>query len=189
MAKFSLEELDEWADYAETGTAAASLGLTGATLVAPNPVTGALALGTNIASAGIDLYQGIRSAVRGEWGNTAKNAGELILSLVGAKAINNGNKLMKADKALAATNAPREYVTKTIGRGRGRRKINVTKENNDAMNSYLTGYAATNGIDLFNIGYAINGPKSNSLKYIAPQDNINVKQPIVKPIIVKNKKK
>lgn len=210
MPNFTLEDLDRYVNYAETGTAAASLGLTAATLVAPNPYTATLAVGTNIASAGIDLYQGIRSAVRGEWGNTAKNAGELILSLIGAKSIGSANKLMKMDKALTAANAPRQYVTKTIGRGSGRHTIRQPLERSMANERHGLGFALSIGSNASsfagdvesntkqqqqrnkhfdNTNNSINNsiyiPERYSIGYIAPQDNTR----IVKPIIVKNKKK
>lgn len=184
MARFSLEELDEWADYAEAGTAAAGLALTGATIAAPNPVTGALAVGTNIASAGIDLYQGIRSAIKGEWGKTAKNAGELILSLVGAKGISEGSKLMKLDKALDATNAPRQYVYKTVGRGRGKTRAKFTKEQSKASTYHGIGFGASLGANASS-GSVINDiterdfRRRNSIKYIEPQDNTFVKRPVI----------
>ena len=112
MPRFSLEDVDEFMDYAEKGVALTSLGATGSTLVAPNPVTGAVAVGSNVLGAGIDIYQGIRAAINGDYGNAAKNAGELILSLIGAKAINTADKLSKADKALDAAGATRQVVKK-----------------------------------------------------------------------------
>ena len=112
MPRFSLEDVDEFMDYAEKGVALTSLGATGATLVAPNPVTGVVALGSNVLGAGIDMYQGIRAAINGDYGNAAKNAGELLLSIFGAKAINSANRLSKTDKALDAAGATRQVVKK-----------------------------------------------------------------------------
>lgn len=207
MANFTLEDFDRYIDYAESGTAAASLGLTGATLVAPNPVTAALAIGTNIASAGIDLYQGIRSAINGEWGDTARNAGELILSLAGAKSINSANKLYKADKALNAANAPRQYVTKTVGRGKGRHKYTTTLEHSKANELSGVGFGLSTGGNVSSFANGLTYRPSitytvpqNNVKFIKPL-NVDIKKPnkqsvavqdntrIVKPIIVKNKKK
>ena len=166
MPRFSLEDVDEFMDYAEKGAALTSLGATGATLVAPNPVTGAVAVGSNVLGAGIDIYQGIRAAINGDYGNAAKNAGELILSLIGAKAINTADKLSKADKALDAAGATRQVVKKTIGRGRGKRTIVIPVERNKANKYYGAGFATSVGGNASSFGsYETNG------RYIAPSDN------------------
>ena len=166
MPRFSLEDVDEFMDYAEKGVALTSLGTTGATLVAPNPVTGAVAIGSNVLGAGIDLYQGIRAAINGDFGNAAKNAGELILSLISAKALNNASKFSKMDKALDSAGATRQFVKKTVGRGRGKRKIVIPVERNKAYNNYSLGFATSVGGNASSFGsYETNG------RYIAPSDN------------------
>lgn len=48
MPRFSLEDLDNLAEYGETATAITSLLAGGATLAMPNPVTGAITVGSNI---------------------------------------------------------------------------------------------------------------------------------------------
>lgn len=166
MPKFSLEDIDELMDYAEKGVALTSLGATGATLVAPNPVTGAVAVGSNVLGAGIDLYQGIRAAVNGDFGNAAKNAGELILSLIGAKAINTANKFSKIDKALDAAGATRQVVTKTVGRGRSKHKVTIPIERNKAYTHYGVGFGTSIGGNASSFG-----DLETNRKYIAPSDN------------------
>lgn len=165
MPRFTLEDLDNWMENAETVTALTSLGATGATLVAPNPVTGAVAIGSNIAGAGIDLYQGIRSAIKGDYGDAAKNAGELILSLVGAKAMSSANKLYKINKTLKATGATRKTITKTIGRGAGRHKITIPVELNKAQTAHAIGFSSGVG------GNASSFGGNMGTSRIEPQDN------------------
>ena len=166
MPRFSLEDVDEFMDYAEKGAALTSLGATGATLVAPNPVTGVVAIGSNVLGAGIDIYQGIRAAINGDYGNAAKNAGELLLSIFGAKAINSANRLSKTDKALDAAGATRQLVKKTVGRGRGKHKIVIPVERDKAYRYYGAGFGASIGGNASSFGsYETNG------RYIAPSDN------------------
>lgn len=107
MPRFSLEDIDKWIDNAETPVALTSLASTGTTLVAPNPVTGTIAVGSNIAGGLIDLYQGIRAGMRGDWANVGKNAGELFLSIIGAKAISELNKTAKVYKGFTLGKDPR----------------------------------------------------------------------------------
>ena len=163
-----IKRIDKWMENAETATALTSLGTTGATLIAPNPVTGAIALSSNLAGAGIDLYQGIRSALNGEWGDAAKNAGELFLSLIGAKAMNSANKLYKIDKALDATKATRTTITKTIGRGGGRHKITIPVERDKANAMSALGFSASIGGNASSVGGNLG---TTNRRYIAPADN------------------
>ena len=185
MPRFSLEDVDEFMDDAEKGVALTSLGTTGATLVAPNPVTGAVAVGSNVLGAGIDIYQGIRAAINGDYGNAAKNAGELILSLIGAKATSTANKLVKTDKALDAAGATRQVVKKTIGRGRGKHTATIPVERNKAYSYYGVGLGTSMGANASSLGSY--GPNRRYI-YIAPSDNtrlttvppLNVKHAAVK---------
>lgn len=96
------DTVDDWVAAAEVPVAGVSLGASGATLVAPNPVTGAIAIGANATGALIDAYQGIRAGLRGDWDDVAKNATEFGLSLIGGKAVNAGVKTAQAAKAARA---------------------------------------------------------------------------------------
>ena len=78
MPRFSLEDLDNLAEYGETATALTSLLAGGATLAVPNPITGTIAVGSNIASSAIDAYQAGRSLYKGNYGDAAKNVGEMV---------------------------------------------------------------------------------------------------------------
>lgn len=172
-----IKRIDKWMKNAETATALTSLGTTGATLIAPNPVTGAIALGSNLAGAGIDLYQGIKSAINGDWGDAAKNAGELFLSIIGAKAMNSANKLYKTDKALDAAKATRTTITKTIGRGKGRRKFTMPVERDKANTMSALGFSASIGGNASSVGGNLG---TANRRYVAPADNtrmVNI-QPI-----------
>ena len=168
MPRFSLEDVDEFMDYAEKGAALTSLGATGATLVAPNPVTGVVAIGSNVLGAGIDIYQGIRAAINGDYGNAAKNAGELLLSIFGAKAINSANRLSKTDKALDAAGATRQVVKKTIGRGRGKHTVTIPVERDKAYSYYGVGLGTAMGGNASSLS---NYEPNRRYIYIAPSDN------------------
>lgn len=163
-----IKRIDKWMENAETATALTSLGSTGATLIAPNPITGAIALSSNLAGAGIDLYQGIRSAINGDWGDAAKNAGELFLSIIGAKAMNSANKLYKTDKALDAAKATRTTITKTIGRGRGRRKFTMPVERDKANTMSALGFSTSIGGNASSVGGNLG---TTNRRYIVPADN------------------
>lgn len=73
-------------DAAEIPVAATSLAAGTATAVAPNPVTGVAFLASNIAGAGIDLYQATRNIIKGNYSQAALDGVELALGLFGAKA-------------------------------------------------------------------------------------------------------
>lgn len=180
MPRFSLEDVDGWMDAAEVATAITSLGATGATVVAPNPVTGAIAVGSNLAGAGIDLYQGIRAAINGDYGGATKNAVELLLSIVGAKAMSSADKLYKADKALNAAGATRNTVTRTIGRGRARHKITMPVEIDKANTMSALGFSSSVGGIASSIGGAANS--IGGRRYIAPTDNTRMAN--VQPVTI-----
>ena len=136
--------VDDYANYAEKALALGSLASIGATIAAPNPVTAGLAIGSNISGAVVDGYQGIRSAINGDYGNAIKNSGELVLSLIGAKALSNASKLSKLDNVLKASGATRQYVTKTVGRRPATRHIYVTtKEADAATKASAVGYGTS----------------------------------------------
>ena len=122
------ETLDNYTSKAEAPLVAASLAASGATFVAPNPVTAGAAIASNIAGAGVDLYQGLRSAYKGDWSGVARNALEMGMGLVGLKYLKAAEKASKLDEALRASNATRDMVTKTVGRGRGKSKVTMPKE-------------------------------------------------------------
>lgn len=140
MPRFSLEDLDNLAEQAETASALTSMLAGGATLAVPNPVTGAIAVGSNILGSVIDGYQAGRSLYKGNYGDAAKNVGEVVLGLMGAKAIKQGQKLLEADKALNATSNTRQFVVKSVGRGKHKRPFIVTKEYNDGWNKINRGF-------------------------------------------------
>ena len=136
MPKFSIETLDEWVNNAELPVAVASAGALGATAISGG-VAAPFAIGTNIAGAALDLYQGIRAGMKGDWLGVGENAVDLTLSLIGAKYMSKGAKLLKLDKALDAQGAPRQMVTKTVGRGPRKRYYKTTPEHDKAVD-YLT---------------------------------------------------
>ena len=171
MPRFSLEDLDNLAEYSETAAAIASLTAGGATLVMPNPVTASIAAGSNILGSAIDLYQTGRSLYKGDYGNAAKNVGEAILGIIGAKTIKQGQKLLEADKALNAANVPRQYITRTIGRGRGRRKLTLTRERRLGVDKISSGWGYSTGA---NLSSAFLGKGFNKPLNAAPSDNTRV---------------
>ena len=172
MSRFSLEDLDKYADYAETVAAITSLIAGGFTLAAPNQYTATIAAGSNIAGSAIDLYQIGRSIQKGDYGDTAKNVGEMILGFAGAKAIKRGQKLLELDRALDASNASRRYVTKTIGRTkRTRHKFTMTKERNNGYNSIALSFTCNT---LANVSSAVAGKNFIQYHSIAPSDNTRV---------------
>ncbi len=147
------DTVDNYADYAEKALALGSLASMGATIAAPNPVTAGLAVGTSLGGAAVDGYQAIRAGLRGDWGNVGKNGFELLLGLVGAKALRNASKLSQLDDALRASGAPRQYVTRTVGRRPGHKHhYTTTKENAAASTAYTTGAAANIGGNASSMG-------------------------------------
>lgn len=147
------DKIDDYANYAEKALALSSLGSMGATIAAPNPVTAGLAIGSNIGGAVVDGYQGIRSAINGDYTNAIKNGGELILSLIGAKALSNASKLSKLDDALKASGATRQYIIKTVGRRPATRHSYVTtKEADAATKASAVGYGTSAAGNASSIG-------------------------------------
>lgn len=136
MPKFSIETLDEWVDNAELPVAIAAMGATAAT-AATGGAASPLAVGTNITSAALDLYQGIRAGMKGDWVGVGENAADLALSLIGAKYISKGSKLLKLDKTLNAQGVPRQMVTKAVGRGKRKHYYQTPLEKHKGIN-YLT---------------------------------------------------
>ena len=171
MYRFSLEDLDNLAEYGETAAALTSLGAGTATLVAPNPITVGVAVGSDILGSAIDLYQAGRSLYKNDYDDAAKNAVEFVLGLVGAKAIKEGKKLLEADKALDASNASRQYVTKTIGRGRGKQKLTLTRERSLGTDKISRGWALSTGA---NVSSAVAGKDFYKMSNTVPSDNTRV---------------
>lgn len=136
MPKFSIETLDEWVDNAELPVAIAAMGATAAT-AATGGVASPLAIGTNITSAALDLYQGIRAGMKGDWAGVGENAADLALSLIGSKYISKGSKLLKLDKTLRAQGAPRQTITKRVGRRKCKHYTTQTLEYNKGV-KYIT---------------------------------------------------
>lgn len=114
-----LDKIDEYAEKSEPYIAGASLGLTGATLAAPNPYTAAGAYLINLAGGGIDAYQAIRHFVKGNYKQGFQNAGEAALSLIGGKAIRYFAKT-KAGKQIGAA---REKMIDEAYRKRSNNKV------------------------------------------------------------------
>ena len=114
-----LDKIDEYAEKSEPYIAGASLGLTGATLAAPNPYTAAGAYLIKLAGGGIDAYQAIRHFVKGNYKQGFRNAGEAALSLIGGKAIRYFAKT-KAGKQIGAA---REKMIDEAYRKRSNNKV------------------------------------------------------------------
>ena len=143
MGTIDWNKVDEYADTAEKTLGVANLGLSAATLAAPNPYTAAVAYGTGIAGIITDLYQGVRSGIKGDWPGVGKNAVDIGLSLIGMKALKAAKWNDDLDKAKQAAGIKREYVTRTIGRSpKNRHKIKVSKERNAAEHNYMIGYGS-----------------------------------------------
>lgn len=170
MPRFSLEDLDNLAEYGETASAITSLLAGGATLAMPNPVTGAITVGSNVLGSVIDGYQAGRSLYKGNYGDAAKNVGEMILGLAGAKALKQGEKLLELDKTLNATNSTRRFVVKSVGR-RHKNTLVLTKEANDAMNKITRGFGYNTAA---NVSSAFLGKSWNQPVNAAPSDNTRV---------------
>ena len=143
MGTIDWDKVDEYADTAEKTLGAANLGLSAATLAAPNPYTAAGAYGTGLAGIVTDLYQGIRSGIKGNWPSVGKNVVDIGLSLIGMRALKAAKKWNDLDKAKQAAGIQREYVTHTIGRRpKTRHKIKVSKERDAAEHNYMFGYGS-----------------------------------------------
>ena len=143
MGIIDWDKVDEYADTAEKTLGAANLGLSAATLAAPNPYTAAGVYGTGLAGIGVDAYQGIRSGIKGNWLGVGKNVVDIGLSLIGMRALKAAKKWDDLNKVKQATGAPREYVTHTVGRNpKTKHKIKVTKEQDAAQTNYLFGYGS-----------------------------------------------
>lgn len=141
MGTIDWDKVDEYADTAEKTLGAANLGLSAATLVAPNPYTAVGAYTTGLAGIGTDIYQGIRSGIKKDWTGVGKNVVDIGLSLAGMRALKAAKKLDDLNKVKQAAGAPREYVTHTIGRRpKTIRKIKMTKEADAAEKAYTFGY-------------------------------------------------
>lgn len=166
-----LDHVDDVVDVVESPLSLPQLGLTGVTLAAPNPYTGAATAILNGLSTGVDIYQTYRSASKRETANTIKNGAEIGLGLVGAKALKNANRLYALDKAANVRNIPRQTVVKTVGRGRSKYKYRITKAQ-DIANNYLgLGIGTSLGSSLSSIFI----PNTNSLdRYSVPSDNTKV---------------
>lgn len=143
MGTIDWNKVDEYADTAEKTLGAANLGLSAATIAAPNPYTAAGAYGTGLAGIITDVYQGVRSGIKGDWPSVGKNAVDIGLSLIGMRALKAAKKWNDLDKAKKAAGIQREYVTRTIGRRpKTRHKIKVSKERNAAEHNYMLGYGS-----------------------------------------------
>ena len=143
MGTIDWNKMDEYADTAEKTLGAANLGLSAATLAAPNPYTAAGAYGTGLAGIITDVYQGVRSGIKGDWPSVGKNAVDIGLSLIGMRALKAAKKWSDLDKAKQAAGIQREYVTHTIGRRpKTRHKIKVPKERDAAEHNYMFGYGS-----------------------------------------------
>ena len=143
MGTIDWNKVDEYADTAEKTLGAANLGLSAATLAAPNPYTATGAYGTGLAGIITDLYQGVRSGIKGDWPGVGKNAVDIGLSLIGMRALKAAKKWNDLDKAKQAAGIQREYVTHTIGRRpKTRHKIKVPKERDAAEHNYMFGYGS-----------------------------------------------
>lgn len=141
MGTIDWDKVDEYADTAEKTLGAANLGLSAATLAAPNPYTAAGAYATGLAGIGTDIYQGIRSGIKKDWTGVGKNVVDIGLSLTGMRALKAAKKWDDLNKVKQAAGAPREYVTHTIGRRpKTIRKIKMTKEADAAERAYTFGY-------------------------------------------------
>lgn len=143
MGTIDWDKIDEYADTTEKALAVANLGLSAATLAAPNPYIAAGAYGTGLIGIGTDVYQGIRSGIKGDWPGVGKNVVDIGLSLIGMRALKAAEKWNNLDKAKQAAGTPREYVTHTIGRNiKTKHKIKVPKEQDAAQKNYLIGYGS-----------------------------------------------
>ena len=143
MGTIDWDKVDEYADTAEKTLGAANLGLSAATLAAPNPYTAAGAYGAGIAGIVTDLYQGVRSGIKGDWPSVGKNVVDIGLSLIGMRALKAAKKWNDLDKAKQAAGIQREYVTRTIGRKpKTRHKIKIPKERDAAEHNYMLGYGS-----------------------------------------------
>lgn len=170
MPRFSLEDLDNLAEYGEKATSIASILGNGAALVLPNPITTGIAVGSNTLGSAIDLYQTGRSLYKGDYEDAAKNVGEAILGLVGAKAIKQGQKLLETDKVLNNTSNTRRFIVTSIGRGKRKRSLILTKEHNDGANKITRGFAYSTEANLS----SMLGDISNRQVNIIPSDNTRI---------------
>ena len=165
MGTIDWDKVDEYADTAEKTLGAANLGLSAATLVAPNPYTAAGAYTTGLAGIGTDIYQGIRSGIKKDWTGVGKNVVDIGLSLAGMRALKAAKKLDDLNKVKQAAGVPREYVTHTIGRRpKTIRKIKMTKEADAAEKAYTFGYISIPAGTALNFAGPIKPNNKNNTK-------------------------
>lgn len=139
-----LDKIDEYAEKSEPYIAGVSLGLTGATLAAPNPYTDAGVYIANLAGGGIDAYQAIRHFAKGNYKQGFQNAGEAALSLIGGKAIRYFAKT-KAGKQIGAA---REKMIDEAYRKRSNNKVILMRKGlTDEQASSIVLTNATNAVD------------------------------------------
>ena len=142
MGTIDWDKVDEYANTAEKTLGATTLGLSAATIAAPNPYTAAGAYATGLAGIGVDLYQGIRSGIKGDWSGVGKNAADIGLSLIGMRALKAAKKWSDLNKAKQAVGIQREYVRRNVGKGKHRYEIRRPKEAIAAENNYIIGYGS-----------------------------------------------
>lgn len=142
MGTIDWDKIDEYADTAEKTLGATILGLSAATIAAPNPYTAAGAYATGLAGAGVDLYQGIRSGIKGDWSGVGKNTVDIGLSLIGMRALKAAKKWSDLNKAKQAAGIQREYVRRNVGKNKHRYEIKRPKEAIAAENNYIIGYGS-----------------------------------------------
>ena len=165
MGTIDWDKVDEYADTAEKTLGAANLGLSTATIAAPNPYTAAGAYATGLAGIGTDIYQGIRSGIKKDWTGVGKNVVDIGLSLAGMRALKAAKKRDDLNKVKHAAGAPREYVTHTIGRRpKTIRKIKMTKEADAAEKAYTFGYISIPAGTALNFAGPIKPNNKNNTK-------------------------
>lgn len=131
------DDIDKYVSVGEKVLSIADLGLTVAGLLTSNPYILGAGYGSSAIGGGLDIYQGVRSAIKKDWPSVGKNTLELGLSILGSGFLKSARNATIADEALSASRAPREMVTHTVGRGpKNRNKFTITKEAYKANNYY-----------------------------------------------------
>lgn len=164
------DKIDNYANIAEKALGLANLTTSIATAVVPNPASATASYITGLGGGIIDGYQLVRDITQGNTTSALKNLGEIGLSAIGLRSINTAKKLNRLDKIKEANKLPREYVSKYVGRGRGKTKVHWTKEKDAALTNEGIGYGALIGSNALQMApeYKRNNKKNNAAYNLEP---------------------
>lgn len=159
-----LDKIDEYAEKSEPYIAGASLGLTGATLAAPNPYTAAVAYIANLAGGGIDAYQAIRHFAKTKAGKQIGAAREKMIDEAYRKRSNNKVILMR--KGLTdeqASSIVLTNVTNPVNNSIKFRDVKEGIEENNKKKAHTIGAIGDAVVDANDVKEGINNKKMGGI--------------------------